>query len=469
MKEYIAFDSHKHYTLMEREDRQTARTVQLRVAHQPGAIRTCLRNCESGTDVAVEATGNWYWIVSEIEQAGLKRQLVHPRKAKLMMGLINKTDKLDVHGLNRLQRNGTLPTVWIPPAELRDQRELTRTRLVLVAQRTRLKNRLQSTLAKYGLAVRDCSDAFGTVARSQWPELLAQLPEQTQWVSQQLLKQLDLLEEQIGQCEKRLTDLLKITPQIQRLKSLPGVGLILGASIAFEIGEVSRFASKTAHLSNLEGETGPENQSDARQALQALYLRGDFQQVGQAFLALADLFLQQVQLLEQLLTDPLRLFGQLRQQLRPLASGHRSEGIAAVPDRQSILGQGRLESVLQSSALSHQNQTRSRQFPLVAQLRRRNPHRGQGPVALKPVQAVDIQFVGLVDQAHHQLGFAGMHQLRFQSRLFNFADDPIPVAGGFNSDVGSALTVAQTSANRPRLMGDSELDRSCGLPVFSFH
>src|SRR3989440_13013188 len=135
MKEYIAFDSHKHYTLMEREDRQTARTVQLRVAHQPGAIRTCLRNCESGTDVAVEATGNWYWIVSEIEQAGLKPQLVHPRKAKLMMGLINKTDKLDVHGLNRLQRNGTLPTVWIPPRPLRDLRELTRTRLVLVEQR----------------------------------------------------------------------------------------------------------------------------------------------------------------------------------------------------------------------------------------------------------------------------------------------------------------------------------------------
>jgi len=254
MKEYIAFDSHKHYTLMEREDRQTARTVQLRVAHQPGAIRACLRNCESGTDVAVEATGNWYWIVSEIEQAGLKPQLVHPRKAKLMMGLINKTDKLDVHGLNRLQRNGTLPTVWIPPAELRDQRELTRTRLVLVAQRTRLKNRLQSTLAKYGLAVRDCSDAFGTVARSQWPELLAQLPEQTQWVSQQLLKQLDVLEEQIGQCEKRLNPLLKITPQIERLKSLPGVGLILGASIALEIGEVSRFAS-AEHLASYAGTT----------------------------------------------------------------------------------------------------------------------------------------------------------------------------------------------------------------------
>ena len=63
----------------------------------------------------MEATANWYWITDEIEQAGCQPRLVHPRKAKLMMGQINKTDKLDTHGLNILQRNRTLPTVWIPP------------------------------------------------------------------------------------------------------------------------------------------------------------------------------------------------------------------------------------------------------------------------------------------------------------------------------------------------------------------
>ncbi|WP_447972738.1 hypothetical protein [Nitrospira sp. Kam-Ns4a] len=51
-------------------------------------------------------------------------QLVHARKAKLMMGMVNNTDKLDAHGLTRLQRTGTLPTVWIPPGVLRDQRDL---------------------------------------------------------------------------------------------------------------------------------------------------------------------------------------------------------------------------------------------------------------------------------------------------------------------------------------------------------
>src|SRR3989442_15210871 len=92
MKEYIAFDSHKHYTLMERENRETGRAVQLRVTHQPGAILSCLRNCEAGSEVAVEATGNWYWIVSEIEKAGLKPQFGHPRQPRKKEGVTNKAE-----------------------------------------------------------------------------------------------------------------------------------------------------------------------------------------------------------------------------------------------------------------------------------------------------------------------------------------------------------------------------------------
>jgi len=64
---------------------------------------------------------------------------------------VNKTDKLDARGLNKLQRAGTLPEVWIPPGELRDVRELPRTRMVLVRERTKLKQRIHATLAKYGI------------------------------------------------------------------------------------------------------------------------------------------------------------------------------------------------------------------------------------------------------------------------------------------------------------------------------
>jgi transposase len=254
MQEYIAFDSHKRYTLAERQEVRTGRTRQCRIEHRPGAFCEYLEGCARGTPVAVEATGNWYWIVSEIEQAGLVPRLVHPRKAKLMMGMINKTDKLDVAGLNRLQRTGTLPTVWIPSGELRDLRELTRTRMVLTTQRTRLKNRLSATLRKYGLAVMDCSDTFGREGRRQWQVLLERLPEQTRWGSRMLLEQLDVLEGQIRQQEQRLKALVELTPAIQRLMSLPGVGMILASVIALEIGDVGRFPSGE-HLASYAGTT----------------------------------------------------------------------------------------------------------------------------------------------------------------------------------------------------------------------
>lgn len=262
MQEYIAFDSHKHYTLVERQEVESGRVQHCRLEHAPGAIRRYLAGCEPGTAVALEATANWYWILEEIEQAGLRPLLVQPRKAKLMMGLINKTDKLDVHGLNLLQRNGTLPTVWIPPRGLRDLRELTRTRLVLVRQRTRLKNRLTATLAKYGW-VSTYSDPYGKKARAQLEARLTLLPPQTEWVSRLLLAQLDSLQQQIGQVEERLEALVEVTPAMQQLRSLPGIGVILAATIALEVGEVDRFPS-AEHLASYAGTTPRVHASGGR-------------------------------------------------------------------------------------------------------------------------------------------------------------------------------------------------------------
>ena len=253
MSEYIAFDSHKRYTWVDRQD-HSGRTFGHRLEHAPGAVRRYLSGREPGTPVAVEATGNWYWIIDEIEQAGLRPQLVHPRKAKLLMGLANKTDRLDAQGLNRLQRHGTLPTVWIPPGPLRDLRELTRTRLVLTTQRTRLKNRLSATLAKYGTPASECSDPYGKRGRTELDSHLARLPEQTRWVSEQLLAQLDFVSQQVRQLEQRLDQLVDVTESMQWLLTIPGVGVILAATIALEIGEVSRFPS-APHLASYAGTT----------------------------------------------------------------------------------------------------------------------------------------------------------------------------------------------------------------------
>ena len=87
---YIAFDAHKRYTLasVEQTDGQLVRELQ--IPHERGALRHFLQRCDPGSPVAVETTGNWYWIVDEIEEAGCAPRLVHARKAKLMLGMINK-------------------------------------------------------------------------------------------------------------------------------------------------------------------------------------------------------------------------------------------------------------------------------------------------------------------------------------------------------------------------------------------
>src|SRR5947209_508308 len=104
--EYIPFDAHTHYTLASVAQPDGRLVREQRIPHELGALQQFLERCERGSPVAVETIGNWYWIVDEIEAAGCVPKLVHARKAKLMMGEINKTDKLDARGLNRLQRAG---------------------------------------------------------------------------------------------------------------------------------------------------------------------------------------------------------------------------------------------------------------------------------------------------------------------------------------------------------------------------
>ena len=251
--EYIAFDCHKKYTYAVVEDEKGRVHWEGRIAHERGALAAfLLEACYPGSPVAVETVGNWYWIVEEIEQAGCLPRLVHAAKAKLMLGMINKTDKLDARGLNRLQRAGTLPTVWIPPGELRDKRELTRARMALVRQRTQLKQRIQATLAKYNLVITEVSDPFGVRGRKLIIEKILELPPETRAVTRMLLEQVGILDQRIAELEKRMKEVLAPSREVELLMTLPGVGFILATVIALEVGDVRRFPGPE-HLASYVG------------------------------------------------------------------------------------------------------------------------------------------------------------------------------------------------------------------------
>ena len=241
----IAFDSHKRYTFARVESDNGEHPQEFRIEHRRGNIAGFLSSQQPGSPVAVETIGNWYWIIDEIEQAGMEPRLVHARKAKMMFGCINKTDKLDAKGLNILQRAGTLPTVWIPPAQVRDKRELPRTRMVFAKGRTRLKNRIHSVLDKYGLqdAFEDISDIFGNKGRQVLGCVLVQLPPHTCYMAELLLEQLDQTEQKIQAIEARMKKLFKETKRHMLLQTMPGIGFILAVVILQEVGDIGRFGS----------------------------------------------------------------------------------------------------------------------------------------------------------------------------------------------------------------------------------
>jgi transposase len=241
MKHYIGCDAHKKYSVFTAISEAGEIFPAKRVEHDRQKFRSFLEALPTGSSIAVESVGNWYWLIDEMEKAGHKPSLVHAGKAKLMMGNINKTDKLDARGLAILARNGTLPAVWIPPGELRDQRELPRMRLVLVSIRTKLKNRIHATFAKYGITFEEVSDIFGGKGRRLLEQAMDELPPETRHSVEEQLQLIDQVEQSIKKAEKRIHSVIKEDHAMQILKTLPGVGPILAITIALEMGNVERF------------------------------------------------------------------------------------------------------------------------------------------------------------------------------------------------------------------------------------
>jgi transposase len=240
---FVALDVHKRYSLASVTDEEGRILIEVRVDHRPGAIKEFLTNVPPGSPVAVETVGNWYWIVTEIEESGHVPRLVNAGLAKKRMGLTNKSDRLDARGLNVLQRNKTLPEVWIPSGKLRDLRELTRTRMYFVHFRTGLKNRFHAGLAKYCLRIDEATDIFAPGCRDELVALLEDLPPQTRFAAREQLDWIDHLAEEVAYFEQRIGEVFEGSAEVELIDTLPGVGLILAVVIWLEVGDVSRFPS----------------------------------------------------------------------------------------------------------------------------------------------------------------------------------------------------------------------------------
>jgi transposase len=115
-----------------------------------------------GVEVVVMESTSDYWRIwfYLLEAAGLAVQLVSASHARQLAGR-PKTDRLDCQWLARLAEMGLLRPSFVPPPPVRALRDLTRTRLHLVHDRTRQWQRLEKLLE--GALIR-LSTAVGAMA-----------------------------------------------------------------------------------------------------------------------------------------------------------------------------------------------------------------------------------------------------------------------------------------------------------------
>ncbi len=252
MKQYIGCDSHARYSVFVSVDEKGKIGSPVRIEHAGRDLRDYLGKLDKDTPVAVEASGGWYWFMDELEAAGMDARLVNPLEAKRRIGGRNKTDKLDARGLAILLRNGTLPEVWVPPTKLRDLRGLLRCRLGMRSHTTVIKNRIHAALRRYGTLDEPASDLFAKNKQLALSVAMGKLPEETRRATLHEWELLDVVEKHIGELETRIRSSIGCIGWVRLLKSLPGVGEILGATIHLEIGDVKRFPT-AGHLASYAG------------------------------------------------------------------------------------------------------------------------------------------------------------------------------------------------------------------------
>ena len=124
--------------------------------------------------VVMEATSDyWKSPFFVLEASGFETWLVNARDVKHLPGR-PKTDRLDAVWLCKVAERQMLRPTFVPPAEIRMLRDLTRYRRALVATRTSEKHRVEKLLEDAGIKLSVvASDIFGVSGRDMMAALIA--------------------------------------------------------------------------------------------------------------------------------------------------------------------------------------------------------------------------------------------------------------------------------------------------------
>ncbi len=243
-------------------------------------------------DVCMESTGK-YWIpIYNVLESSCKVVLAHPKYVKAIRG--KKTDKKDAQWIADIFKHDLVSGSFIPPADIRQLRDLTRYMVKLTSFTTGEKNRAQNCLTVSNLKLDDVfSDIFGVASSNIIEHILKHPEEPITNVSKFRTKGMKASDEEVlaaidgvicpDQAEKLriirdhmssldlckenlfsqiLNTAEKYTHQIELIATVPGIKTDSAIRVIAEIGvDMSVFPS-SKHLCSWAGLT-PQNQESA--------------------------------------------------------------------------------------------------------------------------------------------------------------------------------------------------------------
>ena len=226
---YSGIDLHKRDLVIATVDATGQSVAAKRIRPTNQAVRAYFEqfSLESEHRAVVEATRSWYWLNDVLRTmppaTPVTLTLANPGRLRAISAAKVKTDAVDADTLAQLLRVDLIPEAHMVSAELRDVRDLLRTRLECVRRHTRCRNAVSSLLAQYNVSV---------------VSALPPLPRASALLH---LEQDAMLQDHAHRIELALRPTLVRTDAVRLLLTIPGIGLITAYTIYLEVDGIERF------------------------------------------------------------------------------------------------------------------------------------------------------------------------------------------------------------------------------------
>jgi transposase len=246
---YAGVDLHARSLFTHILDDQGRTVFEKNLPASPADFLDAVGPYRQGLVVGCECMFAWYWLADLCEDHCIPFVLGHALYMKLIHGGKAKTDKIDAAKLAGLLRGGLFPMAYVYPRAKRQTRDLLRRRSYFVRQRAQLIAHIQNTNSQFNLPPFSKKLSYAANRTSDIAERF--VDPSTRLSIAANLKMIDAYDEQILELERHLIKNAKIHDPVifGLLRTVPGIGPVLGQILLYEIDEIARFPEAGNFLS----------------------------------------------------------------------------------------------------------------------------------------------------------------------------------------------------------------------------